>query len=195
VKEQPELKVEMVPVDQLTPYYNNAKKHSHEQIDQICKSIQEFGFNDALGCWINAKGEIEIVEGHGRLYAADKLGLKEVPVVFLNHLTDEQRRAYTHVHNQLTMNTGWDFEILEEEFQALPEFEWEDFGFTNLNLLDALAGGELDMYSESENDRELFEVTLNVPIQYRNQIERFIKADGKGSIVAYLIESSNVYGC
>jgi ParB-like chromosome segregation protein Spo0J len=135
VKEQPELKVEMVPVDQLTPYYGNAKKHPREQVEQIAKSIQEFGNCDPIAVWTNNKGELEIIEGHGRLYALDKLGIKECPVIFLDHLTDEQRRAYTHVHNQLTMNTGWDFEILEEEFQALPEFEWGDFGF-NFDVVD-----------------------------------------------------------
>jgi hypothetical protein len=146
VKEQPELKVEMVPVDQLTPYYGNAKKHPREQVEQIAKSIQEFGNCDPIAIWTNNKGELEIVEGHGRLYALDKLGVKECPVIFLDHLTDEQRRAYTHVHNQLTMNTGWDFEILEEEFQALPEFDWEDFGF------DSSIAEELEEDAEMERE-------------------------------------------
>jgi hypothetical protein len=126
---QPELEVEKVPIDLLTPYANNAKKHSREQVDQIAKSIREFGNCDPIAVWTNPKGELEVVEGHGRLYALEQLGFTEVPVFRLDHLTDAQRRQYTHVHNQLTMNTGWDFSILQDEFDAMPGFEWGDFGF------------------------------------------------------------------
>jgi ParB-like chromosome segregation protein Spo0J len=129
MKQQPQLKVETVPVDQLTPYCNNAKKHPREQVEQIAKSIEEFGNCDPIAVWTNNKGELEIVEGHGRLYALDKLGIKECPVIFLDHLSDEQRRAYTHVHNQLTLNTGFDLEILNEEFGEILDFDWSDFGF------------------------------------------------------------------
>lgn len=128
MKEQPELKVVEVETDSLVPYANNAKLHSELQVDQIANSIKEFGFNDPIAVWENGDGELEIVEGHGRVLAAKKLKIDTLPVVYLNHLSDEQRRAYTHVHNQTTLNSGFDFEILELDMEEL-DFNWEDFGF------------------------------------------------------------------
>lgn len=129
MRQQPELTVEEVPTDELVPYARNAKVHTNEQIDQIVKSIEEFGFNDPIAVWHNEDGAMEIIEGHGRVMAAKKLGLDVLPVVTLDHLTNDQRRAYTHVHNQLTMNTGWDLETLSFDLDEL-DFDFEDFGFS-----------------------------------------------------------------
>ncbi len=129
MRQQPELKVEDAPTGSLVPYANNAKTHTGEQIDQICSSIEEFGFNDPVGVWDGPEG-LQIVEGHGRVMAAGKLGLATVPVVRLNHLSDEQRRAYALAHNKLTMNTGWDMGALSEELGDLSaDFDMSDFGF------------------------------------------------------------------
>ena len=128
MKQQPELEVTEQPTDWLVPYARNAKRHTHEQIDQICASIQEFGFNDPVAVWRNGDGVPEIVEGHGRVLAAKRLGMGQVPVIELNHLSDEQRRAYTHVHNQLTMSTGWEPETLQLDLQELP-FDFQELGF------------------------------------------------------------------
>lgn len=98
------LKVDYIPIEQLKAYEKNAKIHTPEQIEEIKNSIQEFGMNDPIGIW--GKDNL-IVEGHGRLQACKELGMKEVPVIRLDDLTDEQRRAYTLVHNQTTMNTGF----------------------------------------------------------------------------------------
>lgn len=125
----PELKVVTVKTDELVPYAGNAKLHPHEQIDQIAQSIQEFGNNDPIAVWHNDRGEMEIVEGHGRVLALNKLGIKEAPVIFLDHLSDNQRRAYTHIHNQLTMNTGFDAEVLQEELERLDGFDLGVYGF------------------------------------------------------------------
>ena len=122
MRPMPELAVEEMPTDELIPYANNAKIHTNEQIDQIAASIEEFGFNDPVAVWDSPEGT-EIVEGHGRVIAAKKLGPETLPIIRLDHLTDDQRRAYTHVHNQLTMNTGWDFDKLEIDLEGL------DFGF------------------------------------------------------------------
>lgn len=116
-------------VDALIPYANNAKVHTESQIKQIANSILEFGFNDPIAVWGNEDGGLEIIEGHGRLLAAKRIGMTEVPVIRLDHLTDEQRREYTHIHNQLTMNTDFDFDVLEGEIEAFPDFDWESFGF------------------------------------------------------------------
>lgn len=128
MKEQPELEVVMVDVDSLKPYANNANIHSDYQVDQIANSILEFGFCDPIAVWTNEDGVDEIVEGHGRILAASQLGMREVPVIYLNALTDEQRRAYTHVHNQLTRNSVFDIEILNAEIETL-DFDWESLGF------------------------------------------------------------------
>jgi ParB/RepB/Spo0J family partition protein len=96
------LEIEYIPIDELTPYENNAKIHTPEQIDQIKKSIAEFGMNDPIAVW---REKNLIIEGHGRLTACKELGMTEVPIIRLDDLTDEQRRAYTLVHNQTTMNT------------------------------------------------------------------------------------------
>lgn len=119
------LKVEYIPIDDLKPYENNAKIHTDEQIAQIKKSINEFGMNDPIGIW--GKDNL-IVEGHGRLIACKELGLKEVPIIRLDDLTDEQRKAYTLIHNQTTMNTGFDLDILNEELVNI-EMDLSDFGF------------------------------------------------------------------
>lgn len=133
MKQQPELTVEEVPTESLMPYARNAKIHTNEQIDQICESIGKFGFNDPVAVWDGPEGP-EIIEGHGRVMAAKKLGLEVVPVVRLDHLTDEQRRAYGIVHNKLTMNTGWDFAKLEQELDELStDFEMGDFGFESFD--------------------------------------------------------------
>lgn len=124
------LAIEHEPVGRLCEYEGNAKQHTAEQVGQIEASIREFGMIDPIGVWTNAEGKSEVVEGHGRLMAARELGLAEVPVIHLDALTDEQRRAYALVHNQLTMGTGWDFGKLDAELDALSmEFDMGDFGF------------------------------------------------------------------
>ena len=104
----PDLKVEAVATASLVPYAANAQLHSSEQVAQIAASISEFGFSDPVAVWENTGGELEIVEGHGRVLAAQRLGIAEVPAFRLDHMSDEQRRAYTHVHNQTTLNSGFD---------------------------------------------------------------------------------------
>ena len=117
-----------MPINELKPYENNAKIHTEEQIEQIKKSIKEFGMNDPIGIW----GEDNtIVEGHGRLLACKELGIEEVPVIRLDNLSDEQRKAYTIIHNQTTMNTGFDLEILNQELLNI-DFDMGEFGLVPL---------------------------------------------------------------
>lgn len=139
------LKVEYLPINDIKPYKNNAKIHTPEQIEQIKTSIKEFGMNDPIGVW--GKDNI-IVEGHGRLTACQELGYEEVPVIRLDELTDEQRRAYTLAHNQLTMNTGFDLDILNEELNNL-EIDMSEFGFDAINQEDIeLTEDEYDFEEE-----------------------------------------------
>jgi hypothetical protein len=119
------LKIEYVPTESLKTYANNAKIHTAEQIEQIKKSIREFSFNDPIAVW----KDNEIIEGHGRLIAALELGIEELPIIRLDNLTDEQRKAYMLVHNKLTMNTDFDLDVLNEELESISDFEMENFGF------------------------------------------------------------------
>lgn len=130
-----ELKIEYVPIEDIRPYANNAKTHPAEQIEQIKKSIEQFGFNDPIAIWHG-----EVVEGHGRLIAATEMGIDTVPIIRLDNLTDEQRRAYGLVHNKLTMNSGFNFDLLQMELESLSfdmsEFDFEideDEGWTPVN--------------------------------------------------------------
>jgi len=129
VKPQAELKVVMVPTDDLVMYDRNAKLHPAEQVDQIAASIEEFNFADPIAAWHNEDGESVIIEGHGRLMAARKLGIESLPVIYLDYLSDEQRRAYTLVHNQTTMNSGFDIDILQSELDKITSIDMADFDF------------------------------------------------------------------
>ncbi len=143
MKEQPLIEVTEVPVGDLVPYARNAKIHTDEQVGQIVKSIEEFGFNDPVGVWEDPEGDLEIVEGHGRVLAAKKLGLDVVPVIYLNHLTDGQRRAYTHIHNQLTLNSDFDYDKLLDDLADLDGFDFEEYGFDGLEVdVDEVEGGK-----------------------------------------------------
>ena len=118
------LKIEYVDINSIKPYENNAKQHPPEQIEQIKKSIEKFGMDDPIGVWNN-----EIVEGHGRLMACKELGYTEVPIIRLDHLTNEERKAYTLAHNKLTMNSDFDLEILNNELEDILNIDMSEFGF------------------------------------------------------------------
>lgn len=139
-----QLVVTMVPTSELAPYAGNAKIHTDEQVAQIAASIEEFGFNDPVGVWHDADGTPVIVEGHGRVLAAKELGIEELPTIAPDHLSDAQRRAYVHVHNQTTLTSGFDMEALQRELDALPEFDWADFGFDASDVLEPLPDGDGD---------------------------------------------------
>jgi DNA modification methylase len=108
-------RIEIWPVDRLVPYARNARTHSPEQVAQIAASIVEVGFNAP----ILVDSHAGIIAGHGRMLAARKLGLAEVPVVVLDHLSDTQRRAYILADNKLAENAGWDEKVLAAELADL----------------------------------------------------------------------------
>jgi len=135
------MQIETVNIDSLTPYEKNAKLHPRDQIEQIKKSIEMYGNNDPIAVW----GEKNvIVEGHGRYTALRELGYKTVDIIRLDHLTDEQRREYMLVHNQTTMNSGWDIDLLAGELEGL-DFDGFDFGF------------DLDLDDLFEDEKEIEE--------------------------------------
>lgn len=120
------LKVEYISIDDLKPYERNAKLHPVEQIEQIARSIKDYGMNDPIGVW---KDNV-IIEGHGRLEACKRLGIDTVPIVRLDHLTEEQRREYALVHNQTTMNSDFDADVLDFELKDLAEFDAGFYDFS-----------------------------------------------------------------
>lgn len=121
-----ELKIEYLDKNSLKPYVNNAKIHTDAQIEQIKNSIEQFGFNDPIAVW----KDNEVIEGHGRLLAAMQMDdISAVPVIRLDELTDEQRRAYALIHNKLTMNTGFDVNLLNLELNDITDIDMSSFGF------------------------------------------------------------------
>ena len=142
-----ELKIEYVNINSIKPYKNNAKLHPEEQIEQIKKSIKQFGMDDPIGIWKN-----EIVEGHGRLIACKELGYTEVPIIRLDHLTDEERKAYTLAHNKLTMNSDFDFNILNDELMSFDTIDMSDFGFDDVfEAFDEYKGNERHRTNDAYN--------------------------------------------
>jgi len=129
-------RIELWPVERLRPYERNARTHSTEQVAQIAASIVEFGFTNP----ILVDSSDGIIAGHGRLEAARELGLKTVPVVVLDHLSDRQRKAYILADNQLALNAGWDTDLLRAELQDLAEqeFDLSLIGFSDDELADLL---------------------------------------------------------
>jgi ParB-like chromosome segregation protein Spo0J len=132
--------IEHWPTDRLRPNARNARTHSPEQVAQIAASIVEFGFVNPI--LVDSNGGI--IAGHGRLLAAQKLGLVEVPVVVLDHLSETQRRAYILADNKIAMNAGWDNALLAEEVRDLQTegFDLDLAGFSSDELAVLLAAPE-----------------------------------------------------
>jgi site-specific DNA-methyltransferase (adenine-specific) len=130
------LQVTQIQLEQLIPYVNNSRTHSDEQVAQIAASIKEFGFNNP----VLVDKDNGIIAGHGRVQAARRLGLTEVPCVRLEHLTKTQRKAYIIADNRLALNAGWDNELLTIELNDLlaDDFALELLGFDPAELKDLL---------------------------------------------------------
>lgn len=129
------MEAQLVPLDSLKAYDGNAKQHDSDNIDAIANSISEFGFRNPIPAWHNEDGVPEIVAGHGRAAAAKKLRMEQVPVIFVDDLTDAQRRMPTPADNQTTLMTGWDEQTLQEELDALrSQFDIRDFGFEQADI-------------------------------------------------------------
>lgn len=119
------MEIVKVGIDTIEEYEKNAKLHPKEQIEQIKKSIEEFGNNDPIAIDENNV----IIEGHGRYKALKELGYKEVEVIKLTHLSEEQKKAYILAHNKLTMNTDFDIDLLNDELADIIDIDMSDFGF------------------------------------------------------------------
>ena len=143
-------RIELWPVGSLVPYAKNARTHSDEQIAQIAASIVEFGFNNPVLIDTNAG----IIAGHGRLLAARKLGLDQIPVVVLDHLTETQKRAYILADNRIGENAGWDNDLLRGELAELEDSDLDlaVLGFSENEMAVLLAEAEPESSAEAINE-------------------------------------------
>ena len=175
------LEVKYRNTDELIPYARNARTHSESQIAQIAASIKEFGFNNP----ILLDGENGVIAGHGRLLAAQKLGLKQVPCIELSHLTETQKKAYILADNKIALNSGWDFDTLSIEFEDLKlnDFKIELTGF-NLEEIEGLqdplsALDEEDFSNLAGDQKDIFNVTFSFNKEDEGLIKNFITQKGK----------------
>ena len=143
------MKIEKISINSIKPYENNAKLHPQEQIDQIKASILEFGNNDPIAIDENNV----IIEGHGRYLALQQLNYDEVEVIKLNHLSDAQKKAYIIAHNKTTLNSDFDFGILQAEFEQLRgKLDLELTGFTNNEIEHLFEDSDIESFFTEPDD-------------------------------------------
>ena len=113
--------MQLVPIEKLVPYANNARTHSPEQINKLRSSLREFGFINP----VIIDRDFGVIAGHGRILAAREESIKEIPCVFADHLTEAQKKAYIIADNRMAMDAGWDEEMLRVEIEALQEMDFD----------------------------------------------------------------------
>ncbi len=144
------VKIEHVETKSLIPYARNSRTHSDDQVRQIMASIREFGFTNPV--LIDDAGMI--IAGHGRVMAASRMGMDEVPCIRLGYLNDRQKRAYVIADNKLALNAGWDENLLAAEMKAIESdgFDMALLGFDDDELKELLAVAEIDDGNEKDPD-------------------------------------------
>ena len=149
-----DLSIKYKSVDDLIPYVNNSRTHSDEQVTQVAASIKEFGFTNPILIDENNG----IIAGHGRLMAAKKLKLEQVPTITLVGLTEAQRKAYIIADNQLALNSGWDLDMLRVEFEQLAEldFDLSLIGFDD-NVVEKLLDIDAELPDLPDGDKDPFQ--------------------------------------
>ena len=165
-----------VPVADLIPYVNNSRTHDDKQVDQIAASIREFGFTNP----ILIDEHHSIIAGHGRLQAARKLKLIEVPCIVLDGLTEAQKKAYVIADNKLALNASWDLDLLRVEIEALQELDFDVslIGFDADELAKIILNDE---FKELKNEE--YNEVFNIIIECKNEEEQekmFNKLDAEG---------------
>lgn len=176
------LKVSYRRVEDLIPYARNARTHSDDQVARIAGSIKEFGWTNP----ILVDGENGIIAGHGRLAAARKLGMSEVPVIELDGLSDVQKRAYIIADNKMALDAGWDDELLKIEFEDLKieGYDLDHTGFSEVEIGNVLNGWdsdipELDEDGESDTgSRIVLKIAAEDEAQAKEVITNALEAAG-----------------
>ena len=138
--------MQLVDINKLVPYVNNARTHSPEQITKLRSSLREFGFvNPVL-----IDREFNVLAGHGRIAAAKEEGIKEVPCVFVEHLSEAQKKAYILADNRMSLDAGWDDALLKVEMESLQEMGF-DIGMTGFDEMEIADLFETDTEGEEDN--------------------------------------------
>ena len=158
------MEIVKIKIEDIIPYENNVKQHPKEQIEQIKKSIEEFGNNDPIAIDENNI----IIEGHGRLIALQELGYEEAECIVLKGLTEEQKNAYRLVHNKLTMKSDFDLEGLEKELKKIQEMDMKLFDFDMQEI-------EAELSKMNDKDREVEEDDFNVDEALESTEEPIVK--------------------
>lgn len=181
------LHIDYLPTEQLIPYALNSRTHTELQVAQIASSINEFGFTNPI--LIDDKATV--IAGHGRLLAAQKLGLQEVPTILLAGLTPAQKKAYVIADNKLALNAGWDADLLTAELETLKEMDFDISltGFDELPDLDdevdySLLDGEDADISEGVKKAIMVDFELE---HYDEAYELFKWWRQQGAYVGYMI--------
>ena len=160
--ENKELNITYRPIKELKPYKKNAKKHNKEQVEKIANSIKEFGFTQPV---IIDKHDC-VVAGHGRILGAKKAGLKQVPTVCLDELTEEQIKAYRLVDNKLN-ESEWDSDLLKQSLDEIMEMDMEAFGFE----LDVMEDVMMEVEPEVPFTEILNEENNYIVLKFNNKID------------------------
>ena len=145
--------MQLVPISKLVPYVNNARTHSPEQIKKLRSSLREFGFINP----VIIDRDYGVIAGHGRILAAKEEGIKEVPCVFADHLTEAQKKAYIIADNRMAMDAGWDEELLRVEIEALQGMDFDPLltGFDEKELAALFDDGAEAKDDDFDVDEEL----------------------------------------
>jgi DNA modification methylase len=152
-----DLQIEYVLATDLVPYENNSRTHSQQQVDQIKRSMTEFGFTNP----ILVDEHNGIIAGHGRLQAAQELGIKLVPTITLKGLTEAQRKAYVIADNQLALNAGWDLDTLKSELLTLKDV---DYDLTLMGFDNDFLNGILQDVEEGKTDEDAVPEAPETPV-------------------------------
>jgi len=160
--------IKSVPISELIPYVNNARKHSEKQIQQIASSIKEFGFNNP----ILIDSENGIIAGHGRMEGARLLGLENVPCIEVKHLTEATKKAFIIADNQIALNSTWDDEILKNELEEIGKLDFNlDLTGFSLKEIDKLSGEFTNKYTKK------VEIPQYKPLAEKPNVEEMYDAE------------------
>ena len=186
-------------IDELIPYINNTRTHSNEQVAQIASSIKEFGFTNSI--LIDEQGGI--IAGHGRVMAAKKLNISEVPTITLSGLTEAQIKAYIIADNAIALNSGWNEDLLQLELITLNEMNFDysklgfdfDFDITDVEeeFIPDLPSGDREpirnmTFTVSDEQHELIEKALKDAKLYPLQDPAGINENSNGNALYYICE-------
>ena len=186
------LEIKYVKVADLIPYINNARTHSDEQINQIAASIKEFNWTNP----ILVDGENGIIAGHGRLAAARKLGMSEVPAIQLDELSKAQKKALILADNKLALNSGWDYELLKIEIEDLKKsdfnidvlgFDSSELNFNPINY-DALNDEDLDAELDAMASGVKKAIQIEFEPEHYTEAQELVKFwRSEGAYIGYML--------